>query len=160
MQSLVKTEIIQNIYFYIRSTGASDFKIIENPPHSKTDNHIPVLKRNWFGDIDGIYHQVLLWILNEVIRLLCYDGQIFIDLEFRICPANFGQSLHELLLLVEYCWILSVVTVNFEKGLLNAGQLLILFQVSTVHKNDKDSLARRRDQSNPASRADQKRIGV
>lgn len=70
-----------------------DIYQISMPPHSTLTNRLPMLRRHWFGDIDGVYHQTLIWTTDECLTLLRYNGPAFIDATFRITPAPFMQCL-------------------------------------------------------------------
>ena len=75
----------------IRGNVATDISKIENHSLSHTLTETPFLRRNWYGDIHGIYHRILIWASDFGLALLRHKGQVFIDGTFRIVPTQFSQ---------------------------------------------------------------------
>jgi len=75
----------------IRGNIAGDFSKIENPPLSLTLTGTPFLRRNWFGDVNGVSHRILIWASDFGLALLLHQGQVFIDGTFQIVPGQFSQ---------------------------------------------------------------------
>ncbi|KAF0988992.1 hypothetical protein HZS_8111 [Henneguya salminicola] len=47
----------------------------------------------WSGDIDGEYHQMLIWCTNEALSLMRSNSHMFVDYTFRSATAPFTQFL-------------------------------------------------------------------
>lgn len=132
--------------------SVNSIQAITATPMRTLENGSPFFRRYWCGDIHGDYHQMLIWITDECLSLLRYNGHTFIDGTFRSAPAPFMQCViimtfdrgtlkyipccyalltgkneqlycnlfHELVVLMEYNWMPSVITVDFEKSLISA----------------------------------------
>ncbi|KII63466.1 hypothetical protein RF11_02276 [Thelohanellus kitauei] len=55
------------------------------------DDGRPFMRRYWCGDVHGEYHQILIWIPDDFLCLLKYNGHVFIDATFRTVPYPFSQ---------------------------------------------------------------------
>lgn len=143
---------MREINKYRRDVLAKDISLVIHPPWCQLTCGLPMLRRHWYGDIDGEYHEALLWATDETLALLRWNGPVFIDGTFRIAPSPFIQCLivmaydqstklyvpcayclvtckseyiyctflHEMVVLLKYSWMPSMVVVDFEKGLIQA----------------------------------------
>lgn len=85
------------VYSTIREQRSSIFynsiQAATMPPLRDLPNSQPFFRRYWSGDIDGEYHQMLLWCTNEALSLMRYNSHTFIDCTFRSVPSPFLQCL-------------------------------------------------------------------
>ena len=75
----------------LRNGVSSDLSSLTNSPHCLTAEGRPFLRRHWLGDIEGHYHNVLIWVSDESLSILRQEGQIFLDGTFRVTPSPFVQ---------------------------------------------------------------------
>ncbi|KAF0987729.1 hypothetical protein HZS_1460 [Henneguya salminicola] len=61
------------------SLSVNNIYAITLEPMRSLQNGSPFSRRYWCGDIHGDYHQILLWITDECLSLLRYNGHTFID---------------------------------------------------------------------------------
>jgi hypothetical protein len=60
----------------IRGESGERISDLESPPLCNTIDGKILLRRNWFGDIHGAYHRILLWASDEGLAYLRYEGQV------------------------------------------------------------------------------------
>ena len=89
--SLPSKKQVQSRVHELRGTVTSDFAKIETQPLSTTICGTPFIRRNWFGDVHGDYHRILIWVSDSGLALLRQQGQVFIDGTFRVVPSQFKQ---------------------------------------------------------------------
>ncbi|KAF0986142.1 hypothetical protein HZS_4725, partial [Henneguya salminicola] len=83
------------VYHTIREQRSSIFlnsiQAATLPPLRHLLNSQPFFRRYWSGDMDGEYHQMLIWCTNEELSLKRYNSHTFVDCTFRSTPAPFIQ---------------------------------------------------------------------
>ncbi|KAF1740138.1 hypothetical protein MXB_5556 [Myxobolus squamalis] len=72
---------------------ANSIQAAQLPPLKHPPNGNPFFRRYWSGDFDCEFHQILLWSTNEVLSLMRYNNQTFIDCTFRCVPSPFTHCL-------------------------------------------------------------------
>ncbi|KII67378.1 hypothetical protein RF11_05144 [Thelohanellus kitauei] len=122
------------------------------PPLRTLTDGSPFLRSSWFGAVRGVYHQMLIWVTDECLSLLRYNGHCFIDGTFKTSPSPFKQCViimtfdrgthkyipcvyalltgkneylyrklfSEIISLLEYRWMPSIITVDFERSLISS----------------------------------------
>jgi hypothetical protein len=86
-----KAEVEKSIRDIRGQMQATDIASMESPPLSVTSSGRHFLRRNWYGDIRGEYHRVLIWTSDALLALLRYEEHTFIDGTFKIVPKHFYQ---------------------------------------------------------------------
>lgn len=88
-----KKKVFRSIREQRSSIFSNNIQSVTMPPLSDLPNGQPFCRRYWWGDIDGVRHQVLVWCTNEALSLMRYNSHTFIDCTFRSVPSPFLQCL-------------------------------------------------------------------
>ncbi|KAF1740611.1 hypothetical protein MXB_5118, partial [Myxobolus squamalis] len=81
----------------IRTTRDSmllkDMYAVTRSPFCNLTSGMRICRRHWLRDIHGEWHQMLIWLPDEFMSILRYNGHTFIDTTFHIALAPFVQCL-------------------------------------------------------------------
>ncbi|KAF0985379.1 hypothetical protein HZS_836, partial [Henneguya salminicola] len=83
------------------------------PPLRYLANSQPFLRRYWSGDIDGEYHQMLIWCTNEALSLMRYNSHMFVPCVYSLITSKsesiYLNVFHELIVLTKYNWMPQII---------------------------------------------------
>jgi hypothetical protein len=92
--NLPSKSVFKNRLSYLRMNMEQDiYEQLRKPPLNLIAGGRKFHRRSWFGDVcrDDRDHCVLLWAPDELLSLLRYNGQVYIDATFRCVPPGFTQ---------------------------------------------------------------------
>ncbi|KAF1740360.1 hypothetical protein MXB_4683, partial [Myxobolus squamalis] len=88
-----KSTVLLTIRMTRDSMLLKDVYAVTRSPLCNLKSGMRMCRRHWLGDIHGEWHQMLIWLPDEFMSILHYDGHTFIDATFHIALAPFVQCL-------------------------------------------------------------------
>ncbi|KAF0985573.1 hypothetical protein HZS_737, partial [Henneguya salminicola] len=131
---LYSNQIYQSLFFKLRELyGSAPYPIPEKSAlrlfrlQEIFQIHNLFFRRYWSGDIDGEYHQMLIWCTNEELSSMRHNSHTFVDSTSRSTPAPFIQCL---IVMVHDVCSLYILAHNFKKRIYVSPELIVLTKYS------------------------------